>query len=49
MAKCDICKEKVDNLFLGKVDGTYIKKDGKKHLVCSSCQKKLGEDILYKI
>ncbi|MBS3167940.1 hypothetical protein J4216_02365 [Candidatus Woesearchaeota archaeon] len=42
MTKCDICKNKVETLFLGKIDGTYIKIDGKRKIVCSSCQKRLN-------
>ncbi len=45
MVKCEICHEKIDVLFLGKIDGTYIKKDKKLKAVCSSCQRKLKEKI----
>ena len=45
MVKCDICNEKVDNLFLGKIAGTYIKKDKNRKTVCSNCQRKLGNKI----
>ncbi len=42
MVKCDICKKKVEENFLKKVFGTYIKDSkGKKKLVCSECQRKL--------
>jgi len=34
--KCDICKEKIETTFLGKIKGTYF---GKK-AICDSCQKK---------
>ena len=46
--KCDICGNKVGETFLSKVLGTYIKKDGKKKLVCFECQKKFKtkEEIL---
>lgn len=45
MAKCDICNEKVRELFLGKIDGTYVYHNGKKKVVCSNCQKKLKGKI----
>ncbi len=39
--KCEICGNKIKELFLGKLKGTYIKdKKGKKHIVCFECQKK---------
>ena len=47
--KCDICGKKVEEMFLGKVLGTYIKDEkGKKHIVCFECQKtlKTKEEIL---
>lgn len=34
--KCAICKEKIENTFLGKIKGTHV---GKK-VVCPACQKK---------
>ncbi len=38
--KCEICGNKVGEIFLKKVLGAYIKDDkGKKHLICSKCQK----------
>ena len=41
--KCAICKNKVGETFLKKPLGSYVKNaKGKKHLVCSECQKKLG-------
>ena len=40
--KCEICKSKIEITFLNKLVGGYVKdKEGKKHTVCSSCQKKL--------
>lgn len=45
MVKCDICNEKIDTLFLGKIAGTYIKKDKKMKSVCSNCQRKLLEKV----
>ncbi|HLC74462.1 MAG TPA: hypothetical protein VJH88_01250 [Candidatus Nanoarchaeia archaeon] len=41
---CETCKKKIDTLFLGKINGTYIKKEGKKHIVCFECQKKFNND-----
>jgi len=39
--KCDICKNKIEEIFLEKMLGTYVKDaKGKKHLVCPECQKK---------
>lgn len=41
--KCEICKSKVQQTFLEKPIGTYVKDEkGKKHLVCGECQNKLG-------
>ena len=39
--KCALCKEKIEETFLGKIRGTFI---GKK-VVCSTCQKKFGVDL----
>jgi len=50
--KCEICKKKIEENFLKKIIGTYIKdKKGKKHTVCPNCQKELGskQDILKKL
>ena len=50
--KCEICKKKIEEIFLKKILGTYIKdKKGKKHTICQNCQKehKTKEDILKKI
>ena len=47
--KCNICKNKIQEIFLKKIVGTYIKdKDGKKKVVCFECQKKCKtkEDLL---
>ena len=45
MVKCDICGDKAENLFLGKIKGTYIQKDKKLKAVCSGCQRKLGNKL----
>ncbi len=43
---CAICKEKVEETFLGKIKGTYV---GKK-VVCINCQKNYSmEEIKKKI
>jgi len=43
--KCSICKSRVEETFLKKPIGTYIKDGkGKKHLVCFECQKKFGNN-----
>ena len=50
--KCEICKNKINETFLGKLIGTYIKDDkGKRHTVCFECQKKFkdGKQILENI
>ncbi len=53
MVKCDICKNKIVELFLGKLKGTIIKKPGKskQHSVCFECQKKFRkkEELLEKL
>ena len=39
--KCEICGNKVGEIFLKKLIGGYVKDEkGKKHLICSSCQNK---------
>ncbi len=49
MVKCEICGEKIENLFLGKIAGTFIKKDKKLKAVCSNCQRKLQNKIKEKL
>jgi len=50
MTKCNICNNKIKELFLGKLKGTVIKKQGssKKFHLCFECQRKFKdkEDIL---
>ena len=41
--KCEICSNKIESLFLGKIKGTYFLKGKKKKAVCSGCQKKLKD------
>ena len=50
--KCEICKKKMAETFLGKMLGTYVKDEkGKKHTVCQDCQKqsKTKEELLSKL
>lgn len=51
--KCEICKEKIEEIFLGKIKGTLVKKPGssKPYYVCQDCQKKFKtkEELLEKI
>ena len=50
--KCDICSKKIEETFLNKILGTYIKdQKGKTHPICPECQKKLKnkEEILKKL
>ena len=47
--KCSICSKIIENTFLKKILGTYVKDSkGKLHAVCFECQKKLKskEEIL---
>jgi hypothetical protein len=37
--KCDICKASIEETFLSKIKGTYVKVDGKRKIVCQTCQK----------
>lgn len=39
--KCEICSNKIEETFLKKIIGSVVKdKEGKKHYICSECQKK---------
>ncbi|HLC90416.1 MAG TPA: hypothetical protein VJI15_01485 [Candidatus Nanoarchaeia archaeon] len=53
MTKCSICDEKLQELFLEKIQGTIVKKVGskKQYPICSSCQKKFRtkEELLGQI
>jgi hypothetical protein len=41
--KCELCKKNIEELFLKKIKGTYVKDTkGKKHTICFECQKKLN-------
>jgi hypothetical protein len=39
--KCELCKTKIEETFLGKIKGTFVKKK----TVCSACQKKHGKEL----
>ena len=50
--KCEICKKKIEETFLKKILGTYIKDEkGKKHSICKACQAKFKtkKEILSKL
>lgn len=54
--KCILCEEKIEKLFLDKIDGTIIKvkkeNKNKEFYVCSSCQKeaeKQGQNLKKKV
>lgn len=50
--KCEICGSRIESTFLSKILGGYVKDSkGKKHAVCSACQKKFQskEEILSNI
>ena len=53
MVKCFLCKEKIQELFLGKIKGTIVRKLGSKKqiFICNQCQKKYKskEELLAKI
>ncbi|MFA4887724.1 MAG: hypothetical protein WC595_05915 [Candidatus Nanoarchaeia archaeon] len=38
--KCSVCGEKIQELFLGKINGTYLKEGKQLKPVCNRCQKK---------
>tara|TARA_Y100000310_G_scaffold334233_1_gene413567 strand:+ start:100719 stop:100874 length:156 start_codon:yes stop_codon:yes gene_type:complete len=48
--KCDFCKKKVEELFLGKIKGTFFMKGKIKKAVCADCQKGSSlEDLKKKV
>ncbi|MBU2639622.1 MAG: hypothetical protein KKG75_02840 [Nanoarchaeota archaeon] len=49
MTKCSICKEEIEEHFLHKLKGSYIKIDGKLKTVCSECQRKYKDEIKTKL
>lgn len=43
--KCEVCKQKIGELYLKKIAGTFVKdENGKRHPICHECQKKLNND-----
>tara|TARA_Y100000034_G_scaffold111983_1_gene145573 strand:+ start:892 stop:1041 length:150 start_codon:yes stop_codon:yes gene_type:complete len=46
--KCDLCKKTIDETFLNKIIGTYIRVDKKQRSVCRSCQKENSLDEVKK-
>ena len=48
--KCEVCKQNIKEAFLKKLMGAYIRDTkGKRHAVCSKCQKLGKEEIKGKI
>jgi hypothetical protein len=50
--KCEACKKNIEQTFLNKIIGTYVKdQKGKLHTICFECQKKFEtkEEILTQI
>lgn len=48
--KCKICKNNIQETFLKKPIGAYVKdKKGKKHLICNNCQKLGKQEIVRKL
>ena len=47
--KCASCGIQIEQVFLEKIDGTWLRdKKGKKRAVCAACQKKFSIDALRK-
>ncbi|MBS3174621.1 hypothetical protein J4440_01960 [Candidatus Woesearchaeota archaeon] len=40
MVKCEYCNKKIENLFLEKIKGIYIRENKKLIAKCSECQKR---------
>ncbi|MFH1649784.1 MAG: hypothetical protein ABIA93_04505 [Candidatus Woesearchaeota archaeon] len=47
--KCASCGNNIEETFLKKPIGTYIKVKGKKKIICSECQKLSKEEIASKL
>jgi len=49
--KCALCGEKIEETFLGKLKGTYMKIKGKGEIVsvCAKCQSKHDDKIKEKL
>ena len=44
--KCAICGKKIEETFLKKLVGTYMRKNSKRYAVCGNCQKSLSKEQL---
>jgi len=50
MVKCDLCGQKIETTFLGKLVGTVAKDSkGKKKNICKNCQSEHGKDLKEKL
>lgn len=38
--KCKKCENKIEEIFLGKILGTYLSRGKDKKVICSNCQRK---------
>ena len=48
--KCEICKENIEETFLEKIKGNYIKINGKIKTICNNCMSKFSiEEIKDKL
>ncbi|MBU0980714.1 MAG: hypothetical protein KJ709_07960 [Nanoarchaeota archaeon] len=48
--KCQVCKQKIEETFLGKIEGTIVKNaKGKKFAVCKDCQRLGKKELLAKL
>lgn len=43
--KCDICKKEIEETFLKKLKGSYVKIGGKLKKVCRECQSKYKDEV----
>lgn len=43
--KCDICNETIEENFLHKLKGSYVKVKGKLKAVCCNCQSKYKDKV----
>jgi len=47
--KCDICNKKLEEGILKKIIGTYVFVNGKKKVVCNTCQKLYSQNLKEKL
>jgi len=48
--KCNICSAKIEQTFLEKINGAYMKVKGKQKVICPVCQKQYSkEELLAKL